>query len=438
MTSLHSEFISAATWYGTSQLADELLAAHPELAASDIHTAAILGDDAAVRRFLAADPSRATATCEPYGGNPLTHLCMSKYLRLDPARSDAFVRAATALLDAGADPNGGFWTTGNNPELETPLYGAAGIAHHGPLTRLLLDRGADPNDDEACYHSPEDYNDGGMRALVESGRVNADNLTMMLVRKHDWHDVGGARWLLEHGADPNHWGKREWSPLHHAIRRDNALPMIELLLDHGADATRKKDGASAVELAARRGRGDLLALFEARGIPVELHGADALLGACALHDEPLVQMLAASQPNHVADIVAYGGYCLAMFAGTRNTTGCRLLLDLGVDVNATYSGDGYWDLTPGSNALHVASWKGVESTVKLLLERGAMVNATDAKGRTPLVLAVKACVDSYWTDRRTPESIRTLLLAGANPGDVSVPTGYAEADLLLTGFQEGT
>ena len=122
-----------------------MLASHPDLASSDIHTAAILGDDAAVRRFLAEDPKSATATCEPYGGNPLTHLCMSKYLRLDPSRSDAFIRAATALLDAGADPNGGFWTTGANPEFETPLYGAAGIAHHGPLTRLLLERGADPN-----------------------------------------------------------------------------------------------------------------------------------------------------------------------------------------------------------------------------------------------------------------------------------------------------
>ena len=408
-----------------------MLASHPDLASSDIHTAAILGDDAAVRRFLAEDPKSATATCEPYGGNPLTHLCMSKYLRLDPSRSDAFIRAATALLDAGADPNGGFWTTGANPEFETPLYGAAGIAHHGPLTRLLLERGADPNDGEACYHSPEDYNDGGLRALVESGRVNADNLSMMLVRKHDWHDLDGAKWLLEHGADPNHWGTRDWSPLHHAIRRDNSLDMIELLLDHGADAARRKDGVSAVELATRRGRGDLLKLFTQRGVPIELAGADRLLAACAHHDEPALRSLAASDPESVRQIVAHGGHVLAWFAGTWNTTGCRLLIELGVDVNATYDGDPYWDLAPGSTALHVASWKGVASTVKLLIELGA-IYTRDGRGRTPLQLAVKACVDSYWTARRTPETIRALLDAGADPREVTVPTGYHEADVLLT------
>ena len=410
-----------------------MLATHPELASSDIHTAAILGDDAAVRRFLTSDPASASASSPPYGANALTHLCMSKYLRLDPSRSDAFMRAATALLDAGADPNGGFWTGPPNPEFETPLYGAAGIAHHGPLTRLLLERGADANDDEACYHSPENYNDGGLQALVESGRVSLENLTMMLVRKHDWHDYDGLKWLLEHGANPNHWGKRGWSPMHHGIKRDNGLPMIELLLDYGADATLTKDGATAVQLAAQRGRGDLLELFESRGVPIELHGTDALLGACARHDEPLVRTLAASQPNHVADIVAYGGHCLALFAGTGNTTGCRLLLDLGVDVNDTYNGDGYFDLAPGSTALHVAAWKGVASTVKFLIERCAKVNVQDAKGRTPLVLAVKACVDSYWTERRTPEAIRALLAAGANRRDVTVPTGYDEADALLSG-----
>jgi hypothetical protein len=119
------EFISASTWHGTLERADAMLAAHPELASSDIHIAAILGDVERVRAFLAPDPGCVHARSEPYGANALTHLCLSKYLRLDPARSEAFVAAATALLDAGADPNAGFWTTGEHPEHETPLYGAA-------------------------------------------------------------------------------------------------------------------------------------------------------------------------------------------------------------------------------------------------------------------------------------------------------------------------
>jgi len=69
--------------------------------------------------------------------------------------------------------------------------------------------------------------------------------------------------------------------------------------------------------------------------------------------------------------------------------------------------------------------------VKLLLERGATVNGPDGRGRTPLALAVRACVDSYWTERRSPESVEALLAAGASLDGVTVPSGYAAVDALL-------
>jgi hypothetical protein len=56
---------------------------------------------------------------------------------------------------------------------------------------------------------------------------------------------------------------------------------------------------------------------------------------------------------------------------------------------------------------------------------------TDGWGRTPLALAVKACVDSYWTYRRSPESVHALLSAGAPMDGATYPSGYAEVDLLL-------
>jgi hypothetical protein len=75
-------------------------------------------------------------------------LCFSNYLRLDPTRSDGFIRAAQALLDGGASANTGFWdiTHEPEPEWESAIYGAAGVAHHAELTRLLLEYGANPND----------------------------------------------------------------------------------------------------------------------------------------------------------------------------------------------------------------------------------------------------------------------------------------------------
>jgi ankyrin repeat protein len=56
-----------------------------------------------------------------------------------------------------------------------------------------------------------------------------------------------------------------------------------------------------------------------------------------------------------------------------------LLLNHGADVNVQQQ-----DLWA---PLHLASWNGHRSTVRLLLERGADIHARDIEGRTPSVLA---------------------------------------------------
>ena len=425
-------FLEAATWHGTLERAEAILTAHPELAGSSIHAAAVLGDDAAVRRLLAQDADSVSAKAAPHGGDALNYLCLSRYLRLDAARTDGFLRAATALLDAGADPNTGFWTTGAHPERETALYGAAGVAHHAALTRLLLDRGADPNDVEAVYHSPESYDNAAMKLLVETGRVTPENLSLMLIRKHDWHDYDGARWLLEHGADPNRERSRGWLPLHHALARDNGLATIALLLDHGADPSLEKDGLTAIARAARAGRSDVLELFEQRGVAIALHGVDRLIEACARGDGAAARAIAVGEPGLVGEVLAMGGELLARFGGTGNPPGVRALLDLGVPVTAPFvAGDGYWGIPPNSLAIHVAAWRGQSAVVRLLLERGSPVDVPDANGRTPLALAVRACVDSYWAELRSPESVAALLAAGASANRVPFPSGYADVDELL-------
>lgn len=417
---------------GTLEEADAILAAHPTVAASSVHIAAILGDDVTVRRFLAQDPASATAKGGPRDWDALTHLCFSRYLRLDPARSTGFVHAAEALLDAGASANTGWWETHHQPqpEWESVLYGAAGIAHHAELTRLLLERGADPNDNEVPYHAPESYDNAALKALLETGKLTQESLSIMLVRKHDWHDVDGVRLLLEQGIDLN--GPWRWNPLHHALARDNALETIELLLDHGADPALPVHGRSAIALAARRGRGDVLELLERRGVPMHLRGVDRLIAACARNDEPAARAIAEREPQALAEVLSDGGRLLAKFAGTGNTSGVRLLLDLGVPVTAVYGeGDGYFDIAPRSTALHVAAWRAHPAVVQLLIDRGAPVDVPGGRGRTPLALAVRATVDSYWTGRRSPDSVRALLAAGASTAGVPYPSGYAEADELL-------
>ena len=116
-----------------------------------------------------------------------------------------------------------------------------------------------------------------------------------------------------------------------------------------------------------------------------------------------------------------------------------LLLDLGVPVNARFEkGDGYWGIAKDSTALHVASWRACHETAKLLIQRGANVNARDAKGNTPIMMAVKACVDSYWTERRSPETVVSLLAAGATTEGLPEKSGYDEVDLLIARARDRT
>jgi ankyrin repeat protein len=426
-------FIEAAIWHGTLDRAEQILAAYPEIAHSSIHAAAVLGDAATVRRFLAQDAANATGKAEPYGGDALVYLCFSKYLQRDKAQSERFLRTATALLDAGADPNTGFISTDEYHDFESALYGAAGVAFHPDLTRLLLERGGDPNDNETPYHSPETSDNAALRVLVESGKLNADNLTTMLLRKADWHDYEGMKYLLEHGADPNRPTRWKVTALHQALRRDNGIANIQAMLDHGANPAlhSELEGRSGTAIAARRGRGDVLQLLQQRGIPLELEGADRLIAACAINDAAAIHSIAAGEPQLIDQLNAEGGKLLAEFAGTANTEGVRYLLDLGISASALYNGDPYFDIASNSTALHVAGWKAWPKTVKLLIERGAPINAEDSKGRTALALAVKACVDSYWTQRRSPESVEALLRAGATVSNIEFPSGYAEVDNLL-------
>jgi ankyrin repeat protein len=422
---------------GTLEEAEMILTRYPSVATDSIYAAALVADETLVRAFLARDPASATTNGGPRSWDALTHLCFSRYLRLDCVRSDAFVRTARTLLDAGASPNTGWIEMIDNPNarpvFEAAIYGAAAVAQHAELTQLLLERGADPNDEETPYHVIETRDNTVLKILLESGKLNERSKGTLLLRKCDWHDAEGLRLVLDHTGNPNWietWGK---TALHQAVLRDNSLEMIELLIDHGADpALVDHEGRSAIMIAVRRGRAAALELFEKRGTSIQLTGVDALIAACARNQKGVIKSLTSTAPGLKSQLIEQGGKLLAEFSGVGNLAGVRNLIDLGVNVDAVYlEGDGYYDIARNSLALHVAAWRARPDVVKELIDRGASVNAIDAQGRTPLQLAVKACVDSYWTDRRSPESVRVLLAAGASTEGIGLSTGYDEIDVLL-------
>jgi ankyrin repeat protein len=426
---------------GTLEHAELLLARYPHVATANIHTAALLADEPTIRKFLAQDPTLVTATGGPHNWNALTYLAFSRYLRLDKSRSDAFVPTARALLDAGASANTG-WTEyiddPPRPVLESAIYAAAGLAQHPGLTRLLLQYGADPNDEETCYHAPETYDNTVVQILIESGRCNERSLAWLAARKADWHDEKGLLLALDGGANPNYMTQWSHTPFQHSIRRDNGLVMIEMFLDHGADPSLRNtdNGRNAFQMAAYHGRGDILTALEQRGFVLIFDGPtadlDQLVAACAQADMPRVQALIAHDPQLLPQLLQIGGSLLARFAGANNFEGLRVLLDLGVPAGALWpEGDPYFDTPKNSTALHYAAWRAWHPIVRELIVRGAPVNATDERGRTPLQLAVKACIDAYWKRRRQPDSVAALLAAGATTQGIDLPTGYDAIDALL-------
>ncbi|TLV03856.1 ankyrin repeat domain-containing protein [Dyadobacter luticola] len=428
---LQASFIRAAIWYGDLAEADAILAKNPELAGMSVFTAAILGNVGLVHDFLATDSTNYTNTAAPFGGNALVYLCMSKYFRLNTERSDDFLATARLFLEGGTDPNSDFWSTGTYPEFETALYGAAGIAHHEGMTRLLLEFGANPNDEEAVYHSPETDENGAMKALVETGKVTPENLALMLIRKHDWHDYHGAKWLLEQGADPNLiW--HDTSPFHHALARVNHIAFFKLLLDHGANPEVSVGGMTAATKAVRHGRADVLTELHKRNIPYTLKGLDKLIQACAFGDVPEAQAIANGAPYLVKNLLAMGGELLARFTSCGNAQGVNMLLDMGIKVDEPFeAGDNYWEIPKGSLAIHIAAWLAYPEVIQLLIFRGSPIETPDANGATPMDLAIRACTGSHWMDRRTPKSVEILLRAGAKADHISLPTGYAPVDELL-------
>ncbi len=254
--------------------AKELLAAHPALPGANIFTACILGNVEGVSRFIESDPESVNRKGGPHNWDPLTHLCFSRFLKLRKDETDGFMHSAVLLLDAGANPNTGFFSDEHqpNPTFESAIYGAAGVAHCPHVTKVLLDHGADPNDDETPYHAPEGFDDRAMRVLVKSGKLNKLSMVTLLHRKLDWTDLESVQWLLDQGADPNEISPWDQTGLEHSIERDNRIEFIESLLDHDADPLLPSPERNAVIRAAAMGRGDVLRLFEARGFDTKAEG----------------------------------------------------------------------------------------------------------------------------------------------------------------------
>ncbi len=360
---------------GTLDDARALRQADAMLADRSIYAAAVCGHAAGVQRWLASDPALATARGGPHDWDALTWCCFSRWLRDDPNRAADFVAVARALIEAGASVNTGFMDAPHGPhaQLESVLYGAAGVSFCAPLAALLLRHGADPNDEEVPYHAAEHYAHDVVTELLRAPvTLTRDSLATLLLRKCDWHDLQGVEQLLRHGTDPNHPGRWPVTPLMQAIRRDNDLAIIDALLNAGADAVQTLNGVTASSLAAWHGRTDVLHRFAERGVELPHEGIDAVAVDVTLGDAIGVRARLAADPKVREDVMQRLPEFLCRCASNGSMAPLSVLLQLAPSPDVRWGeGDGYWQIPPNSTALDVAVLRKQAAAERLIREFAA-------------------------------------------------------------------
>lgn len=182
-------------------LAQDLLKDAPDLAAGHFGLSCALYDVPAVEAMLASDPKHAQGDGTPW--SPLVTLCKSPMFQVWPDRSRAMFEIAQLLMSHGADVNRAAEAA---PDL-SPLYWALGHAGNLPLAKWLLDHGADPDDGESLYHATELGHTNGVAILLAHGATVSG--TNALPRAMDFDNAHMVDMLLQGGADPNE-GSDAW------------------------------------------------------------------------------------------------------------------------------------------------------------------------------------------------------------------------------------
>jgi ankyrin repeat protein len=270
------------------------------------------------------------------------------------------IASVRALLAAGAD------IKGKRPDGATPLLVAV-INGHEDLVDFLLEKGADPN-----------IEGGSTELTVQGVRARPMELKYRKLTNNERDSEGVAR--------GNIFGK----PLHAAVHVANwhlsdqfiavkmdRIRVIKALLAHGADVNgrismeeprwsgaryrRHLAGATAFLLAAKAADVEVMRLLLA-------HGADPTIGT----EENITPLMAA------AGIAWASNQDRASESQVLDAV--KLLVEeKGADVNAVS------DL--GETAMHAAAYRGANSVVQYLFDKGARLDVVAKDGRTPLIVA---------------------------------------------------
>ena len=306
------------------------------------------------------------------------------YTALHVAAIAGRVGICKALLEHGAAPNGAGTTQW------TPLHAVIDSNHtaSAAMLKLLVAFGA-----SVTVTDPQ-----GATPLHLAARGHSGQAGLLL------------KLLLERGAAIDAVDLRGYSPLHTACESGHAASAA-LLLAHGAAASpAASKGFTALHAAALNGHAHLVALLldrsaslptplvdeevnavdlEERETPLHMAVTRGHISTACARPPPVQRPAAYLQPCTCARarpraVLLYGRcslYIWCALSGAAPPRACRrLLLERGANIQAT-DADGW-------GPLHGAASEGMAAAVALLLERGAPLHAKDHDGCTCLHTAI--------------------------------------------------
>ena len=421
-------FLSSAWLWGDPGRAAELLDDNPALSRSNIYAACAAGDVDAVSHFLDADPASATAKGGPRDWTPILYVTWSCFLN---ARTEHMVRILELLLRHGADPDS-YWVNEDDWK-ESALYGCV-ENNCVPAARVLVDAGADPNDNESLYHACEKFNLELLETVAANG-LDAEAVSYCIKHVMDMNWTDGIRWFLDQGADPNaiHPADEETS-LHWAVKRNNTVEVIGALLEAGADpnastSTGKSTalgivGYTPLDFALRLGRGEVAALLRRHGaVPSPMSEYDRFVVACANTDLEVVEQL---KDRCLPALTDDDRTLISHVAQVDNWAAVRLMADLGWPIDAR----GWMEATP----LYWALCKGHPEMVDFLLRQGVSTEPIGGYFQDP----IHAVINCQWNGDKGgyPVALGLLLDHGLGVPEGRYPSGNAAMDAVLAQYIE--
>ncbi|MGH3841625.1 MAG: ankyrin repeat domain-containing protein [Pseudonocardiaceae bacterium] len=436
-------FLEASVGNGQARAA-RMLADNPGLATHDFRTALVLGDAARVHQLLKNRPELAHRPDARSGWPPLLGVCSSRWHQIDPAREEGLLAVARILLDAGADPMTSVGERGERVHCSA-LFGAAGTANNPSITQLLLERGARV-DDHTVYLAAFHRDHRCLRLLLDHGADWAQSTA--LAAPISQRDVEGVRLLLAAGLNPRrplpaellgeaYTDRPPVNPVGAAIEFDCSAELVESLLAAGADPDAPGlSGRSPHQTATAHGRYELLDMLARHRAQDDSSELDAALGALATADRPKIDQLLTADPGMPGRFTAADQAILCRAADRGDAEAVRLMLDIGFPVALRSTDD------DGATVLHLAAAAGSDQVVRLLLARGADLEATDTTwDSTPLVWASVGS-GLHLGHNPSPDwvaTVQTLLDAGADtrnarPGPGKAPSDDVAALLLAHGI----